>query len=67
MGTKSPVASFSISRRNVREWIKGQFSVYFLRDFVFVDFCSQVGFFSDVFLVSTSERKKDKKKERHLM
>lgn len=54
MGTKSPVASFSISRRNVREWIKGQFSVYFLRDFVFVDFCSQVGFFSDVFLVSTS-------------
>lgn len=63
MGTRSPVASFSISRRNAREWIKGQFSVYFLRDFVFVDFCSQVVvFFSDVFLVSTSERKKDRKK-----
>lgn len=47
MGTTSLVVSFLFCK-DVKEWIKGQFSVYFLLDFASVDFCSQV--FSDVFL-----------------
>lgn len=33
------------SRKNVKEWIKGQFRFYFLLNFVLVDFCSQLIFF----------------------
>lgn len=47
----------------MKEWIKGQFSVYFLLDFVFVDFCSQV--FFGCFLVGfqpLKEKKTERKK-----
>lgn len=46
---RCPVGSFIFpcSWRNVKEWIKGQFSVNFLVNFVFLDLSSQV--ISDVF------------------
>lgn len=58
---------FPCSWRNVKEWIKGQFSVNFLVNFVFLDLSSQV--ISDVFssgsqpLKDRNERDRKKKED----
>lgn len=69
---RCPVGSFFFpcSWRNVKEWIKGQFSVNFLVNFVFLDLSSQV--ISDVFssgsqpLKDRNERDRKKKKDVNL-
>lgn len=69
---RCPVGSFfsPCSWRNVKEWIKGQFSVNFLVNFVFLDLSSQV--ISDVFssgsqpLKDRNERDRKKKKDVNL-